>query len=49
MKLVTFILAAAALLAVGGFTFIALQDVPVTQTEIVKTIPHDRFAATNTQ
>lgn len=49
MKLVAFIFAAALLLTAGGFAFIAFQDVPVTQTEIVKDIPADRYLANNTQ
>lgn len=49
MKLVAFILGAALLLTAGGFAFVAFQDVPVTQTEMVKDIPADRFLASNTQ
>ena len=49
MKLVVFVLAFAMLAAAGGFTFVALQDVPVTQTEIVKTVSHDRFYSEKTQ
>jgi hypothetical protein len=37
------------LAAAGGFTFVALQDVPVAQTEIVKTVPHDNFYSEKTQ
>lgn len=49
MKFIAFIFGAALLLIAGGFAFIAFQDVPVTQTEIVKDIPADRFLANNTQ
>ena len=48
MKFIAFIFGAALLLTAGGFAFIAFQDVPVAQTEIVKDIPADRFLA-NTQ
>jgi hypothetical protein len=49
MKFVAFIFGAALLLTIGGFAFIAFQDVPVAQTEIVKDIPADRYLANNTQ
>lgn len=49
MKFVAFILGTALLLTLGGFAFIAFQDVPVTQTEMVKDIPAERFLANNTQ
>lgn len=43
MKLVSFVFTAAALLLVAGFAYVAFTDIPVEQTEIVKTIPNDRF------
>lgn len=44
MKKVTRIgLAVAALLLAGGFAYLAAVDIPVTQSEIVKTIPNERF------
>lgn len=49
MKIVVFIVGFAVLAAVGGFTFVALQDVPVAQTEMVKTVPHDKFYSEKTQ
>ncbi|MBU0799877.1 MAG: hypothetical protein KKA05_02630 [Alphaproteobacteria bacterium] len=49
MKFVAIIFAAAALVTAAGFAYVAMQDVPVQQTEIVKTIPNDRFFASNTQ
>ena len=30
-------------LAVGGFTFLSLTNVPVAHSQITKTIPNDRF------
>ena len=47
MKFVAFILGIAALITAAGFTFVALKDVPVEQTEIVKTIPNERFFQSN--
>ena len=43
MKFATILLAAFVVLIVGGFTFLALTDVPVEHSQITKTIPNDRF------
>lgn len=43
MKLVILICSVAALLAVGGFVFFAMTDVPVPQTTVSKTLPNERF------
>lgn len=49
MKLVAFIVGTVLLITAGGFVFVAVQDVPVSQTEIVKDVPSERFLAKNTQ
>jgi hypothetical protein len=43
MNFTRIILAAAAVIIVGGFAFLALTDVPVEHSQIQKTIPNDRF------
>lgn len=35
---------AALLLALGAFGYLALVDIPITQTTVEKTIPNDRFS-----
>ncbi|MGB4057931.1 MAG: hypothetical protein WBK77_07590 [Alphaproteobacteria bacterium] len=44
MKIGKILLAAIALLAIGGAGFLFLVDVPVAQTEISREIPHDQFS-----
>lgn len=49
MKFMAFIFAIATVAVLGGFTFVAFQKVPIEQTEIVKTVPNEKFLASDTQ
>jgi hypothetical protein len=44
MKIGKILLALVGLALIGGFAFLAIVDVPVTQTEISKEIPHEKFS-----
>jgi len=44
MKIIIILAVAIIALCLGGFLYVAFIDVHVAQTEIVKEIPHDRFA-----
>jgi hypothetical protein len=41
MKLMTIIFTLAVIIVIGGFAYIALQEVPLEQTEVTKTVSND--------
>ncbi len=43
MKLFKIIFGLAALILVGGFGYFAITDVPAPQSEVIITIPNERF------
>ena len=43
MKILKFVIPLVALILLGGFSWLALTDVPVEQKEIQKVISNDRF------
>lgn len=43
MKLVKWLLTVFILVIAAGFTYIAVTDVPVQQSQVTKTIPNERF------
>ncbi len=46
MKIIAILLLFVLVIGLGGFTWLALSDVPVQQKEVVKEIPYDSISNT---
>ena len=43
MKIITLVLLLCVALLIGSFAYFAVTDIPVEQSQAIKTIPNDRF------